>query len=318
MATNTWIATGAAGQDNSFSTGANWSTGSAPGAGDTVIFDGTGTSAMTGALDQHTIAFALIIIYQSAVNLIGNIVGATRTYFQHAAPLVLIGQRTGFGQPTGSQLLMLDSGGTTCTYAIYDSSNQAAITTTLPPIQLKGTVLTVDMSGGAAGIAVGNGEVSTLVSLTLSLGNSGSNQTVSPPQCYIAPGVTVTAMAVNAGTVLDQRTHACTAATINGGTYTYQGTGATTTLTINSGVQSNGYVYYSGTGTITTLNNSGTFDHSQDGRQVTITNSNAYSGATFNLNNGVAGSTVFTNSTALVSCSVQDLTIFTNVSENFG
>lgn len=316
MATITWIATGAAGQDNSFSTGANWSTGSAPGAGDVVVFDGTGTSNLTGALNQSAVAFTSIIIYQSNIAQIGNIVGSTRSYLQHAAPLVYIGQRTGFGQPTGSQLLMLDSGSTACVYAIFDSSNQAAIITTLPPIQLKGTAMTVDMNGGSAGVAVAPSEVST-VTLTMSQGNSGTNQTVSPPTMYFGPGVTATAVSMNAGYTLDQRTHTCTSAIINGGTYEYQGTGATTTLTTNAGTGANGIVYYSGTGTITTLNVSGTFDRSRDGRTVTVTNTNVYSGATINLNNGILASTVFSNTPAFVQCSVQDCTISTNVAENF-
>jgi hypothetical protein len=301
--------------DGSFTNTANWSTGSVPTTSDVIVFDGTGTFNLTSNLDQHTVAFGSIIVYQASTVQIGSIVGGVRTYLQHAAPNVYIGQRQGSGAASGSELLMFDSGGTSCTYAIFDSSSQASIPT-LPPIQLIGSALTVDMSGGNFGAACQTSEVATLAALTISLNGNGG-LSVSPAQAYIGVGATVTALTMNAGTVLDQRVNACTAATVNGGTYTYQGTGDTTTLSVNSGAGTGGQVFYSGTGTIGTLNQSGTFDRSQDGRSVTVTNWNIYSGATINLNNGVSGSTVRTNPPALIACSMQNLNIQTNVGELF-
>jgi hypothetical protein len=317
MATIIWISAGGAGQDGSFNTAANWSTGVVPGTAtsDTVVFDGTGTTDLTTGLDQHAPAHAFVafVVYQANTCNIGTISGSTRTYLQHNAPSVTIGQRQGSGFPTGSTLLMFDSAANACTYTIFDSANQSAILTNLPPIQLKGTALTIDSSGGNFGVCCGAAETSTVASCTTSLNASG-NLTTSPANVFFGAGTTLTVLSMNAGTCLDQRTHTGSTITISSGaTYTYQGTGATTTLTINNG----GYVYYSGTGTITTLNETGRFDRSQDGGSVTITNWNIYFGASINLANGVSGSTIRTNSPSLLGCAMQDITIQTNTGELF-
>ena len=307
MATVIWIST----SSTDWATPANWSTGSVPVATDVVVFDGTGTANVTTGLNRSGVAFASILIYQANTCQIGVISGSTRTYLQHDAPIVTIGLRQGSGSPTGSPLLMFDSGSVSCTYTIFDSANQAAV-------QLKGTALTIDSSGGNFGACCGAAETSTVASCTTSLNSSGS-LTTSPANIFFGAGTTLTALSMNAGTCLDQRAHTGTTLTIsNGATYTYQGTGATTTLTINNG----GYVYYSGTGTIGTgstdgLFLGGTFDRSQDGRSVTIDYTTIYFGASMNLANGVLGSTTFTHQPSFVGCAIQNCNIQTNHGELF-
>lgn len=298
MATCIWIST----SDNSFSTAANWSTGAVPVAGDTIVFDGTGTAAMTGGLNQSAVAFAAIYCNQANAAQIGSLSAAgVAAYFQHAAPLVFIGQRSGNGSPAGSSLILMDSGATACTYTIADSASTAAVNANLPPIQLKGTALTLNGTGGNVGIAVRAGETSTLALGAVTSGQTG--KTVQSPSLYLGQGVTVTTLRVDTGYVLSRATNTEATVTVTGGTYDYQGTGAHTTLSVNAG----GTAYYSGTGTITTLNNSGTFDRTRDGRTVTITNTNLYAGAKFLLDNGVSGSTVRTNPPVLQQCGMADV-----------
>lgn len=294
---NRWIST----SSGDFNVTGNWSTGVVPVATDTIVLDGTGTAALTTNLNQSSVAFAAIYIDQANTAQIGTLSAAgVAVYLQHAAPLVFIGSKTGQGTPTGSSLLLLDSGATTATYAIYDSAASSAVNPYLPPIQIKGSALTISGSGGNVALAARASETATA---TISM-VAGSGQTVKTPNLYLGIGVTVTAIAMNTGTCLNRGTHTVTAATINGGVYTYTGSGAHTAISTAKGAT----VQYSGTGTITALSNAGTFSHTQDGRSITITNSTLYSGCSFLLDNGVAGSTVLTNPPALVGCSMGDIT----------
>ena len=306
MAIAVWIST----SSGDFNTAANWATGAVPIAGDTIIFDGTGTAALTTNLNQSAVAFAAIYVNQANTAQIGTLSAAgVATYFQHAAPLVYIGQKSGGTGGSGASLVLMNSGATSCAYTIADSASIAAVNSTLPPVQLLGTALTLNMTGGSAGVAVRASETATVASAIVTSGKTGS--TVASPSLYLGQGVTVTALTVDTGSVLNRATNTITAATINGGTYDYQGTGAHTTLSVNG----TGTCYYSGTGTITTLNLSGTFDRTRDGRTVTITNTNLYDGAKFLLDNGVAGSTVRTNAPQLKQISMQDVTFSSPVGD---
>lgn len=297
MAITRWIST----SSGDFTANANWSSGTAPGAGDTAVFDGTGTAAVTTNLNQSAVAFAAIIIYQANAVQIGTITAGVAAYLQHAAPLVYIGQRTGAtGSPSGSQLLLLASGATTCTYAIYDSANSSAGNVYLPPIQITGSAVTIDMSGGSAGLAVRAGETATA---TIAMAKGGA-LTVPTPTLYLGPGVTTTAIKMDFGNTLSAVTNTVASAIINGGTYEYQGSGAHTAL----GVNGSATCFYSGTGTITALTCAGKFDRTRDGRTVTITNTTLYKGASYLLDNGSSGSTVRTNPPVLSGCSMQDVT----------
>jgi len=308
MATCIWIST----SSNDFNTAANWSSGSVPVAGDTVVFNGTGTAALTTNINQSTVAFAAIFIEQANAAQIGSLTtGGVATYFQHAAPNVYIGQQTGNGSPTGSQLVLLDSGATSCAYAIYDSANSTAVNAFLPPIQIKGSALTLDITGGNVGLAVRAGETATA---TINI-SQGGGVTVSSPALYLGTGVTLSSLKQDAGYVLNRTSNTVTAATINGGTYEYQGTGAHTTLTVSANSNNTGICYYSGTGTITTLNLDGQFNRTRDGRTVTITNTTLSSGFSLFLDNGVSGSTVFTNKPTLSGCSMSDGTFTTPIGD---
>lgn len=293
-----WIST----SSTDVSATANYSTGAIPVNGDTLILDGTGTANLLLNLNTFAaVTFAAIYIDQANACQIGSISAAgVATYFQHASAAVYIGGNTGQGSPTGSTLILLDSGSTSCAVAVYDSASSSAANPYLPPIQLKGTAITLDQTGGNVAIAARGTETSTLVSGTIAKGNGKS---VSTPNLYLGQGVTVTALTMAAGTVLNRATPTIAAATINGGTYTYTGTGAHTAL--NTGF--NGICYYSGTGTVTALANAGQFDRTQDGRTMTLTATTLYRGAKFYLDNGKAGSTIRTAAPVLVDCSMQDI-----------
>src|ERR1700730_17663763 len=85
-----------------FNVTGNWSTGVVPVAGDTIIFNGTGTAALTTNLNQSGVAFAAIYVDQTSTAQIGTLTAAgVATYFQHAAPGVYIGQSNGGGSPPG-------------------------------------------------------------------------------------------------------------------------------------------------------------------------------------------------------------------------
>jgi hypothetical protein len=304
MASYTWISNTA----SSFDTVTNWlkddgTNAAKPGNGDTVIFSAQGVGSVTSGLSQTAVTFTEIILEQGYTGSIGVAQsGVTAAvYLTHAAPKVTIGTQTGDGDPTGAALVQMNSGATTCTYHVFDSASTATADTTLPPIRIKGSAITVNMSGGNVGVAVYGGETATTAAITMT---KGDGQVEPEPSLYLGIGTTVTSLKMGAGAVLSRAGQTVSAAIVNGGTFEHTGAGACTALS----VYGEGVAYYAG-GTITTLNLGGTFDRTKDARAVTITNTNLYKGFNLQLNNGVTLSTVFTNRPAVVGGGNQDGTI---------
>lgn len=223
-------------------------------------------------------------------------------YLQHASPLVNVGQTQGDGSPTGSPLLMFNSNAVTCTYNVRDSASSATDDATLPPVRIKGSAVTLNQTGGNVGVAVYGGETATLAAAKLT---KGDGEIEPEPSLFLGPGVTVTAMTVLAGEVLSRSNLTCTAVSVFGGSYEITGTGGHTTAS----VYGEGTVYYSGTGTIQTLNVGGTFDRTRDTRNLTITDLVLFKGFNLQLNNGALNSTIVTNTITASGCSNQDGTI---------
>jgi hypothetical protein len=295
MATTYWIST----SSTSFSTNANWSSGTAPANGDTFVFNGLGTASVLTDLGT-VLTGTTMIVEKSYAGSIGVLSGATATYLVLDGGTAHFEQGSGQGSGPGSPLLMVNYGSTAAVVNIYDSASTSS-TTYYPPILIKGSSLTVNHSGGTAGVAQLPGETATLTALKML---KGVNPSVTPSM-YLGTGVTTTLLTAALGTVLNRSNQTQTTVTLSGtAQYNYDGTGAHTTLNVNKGSSA----IYSGTGTITTLNlYGGTFDREKDPRALTITNTNLYNGCAILLNNGVASSTTRTNPVAFVGCGIQDI-----------
>lgn len=295
MATKHWIST----SSTSFTTAANWSDGNAPANSDVLVFNHLGTASCT--TDLGTALTGLVIyVEKTYTGNIGVLSGSTATYLVIDGGTLHLQQNTGQGGPSGSPLIMINTGSTAAVANVYDSSSTSS-SSYYPPIILKGTSLTVNQFGGSMAVAPLPGETATLTALKITKG-------VSPQvaaSTYLGAGVTTTLMTASTGTIINRAGQTQTAVTLSGDArYTYDGTGAHTTLSVNKGAVAT----YAGTGTITTLNLfGGTFDREKDTRALTITNTNLYDGCSILLNNGVASSTTRTNAVAFVGCAIQNV-----------
>ena len=283
MAVKFWVST----SSTSFSTAANWSDNAAPANGDTLIFSHLGTASVETDLGS-TLTTITLIKEKSYTGRIGVLTSAAQTYLTFDGGVVHLEQPPVQGSPTGSPLVMIANTSTTAmTVNVYDSSS-TSYSQNYPPILLKGTDITVNVTGGKVGVAALPGETSTGTFKTTR--GAGSEA----PFLFLGSGSTVTALSANAGTVVSRSGNTCASAAISGGaTYQYDGTGAHTAITVGGGST----VIYNGTGTITDIDCSGTFDGSRDTRAKTVTDSIFRSGSRLNIDNGVAGSFTFTNAT---------------------
>lgn len=267
--------------------------------GDTIIFDyrGTGNLAPTNVtnLNMASTLPAAIIIDQSFTGEIGN----GTNYWQIGATLGTVGSRSGSSSsPSGSPRIMIDEGTTACTWSVIDSASTST-DTYRPPVQLKGTALTVNQSGGNVGIAARQPEASTAIVNMV----AGSGVTISTPQLFVGANATLSQLTANAGVITCRSDNTVATLTLSGSaSCEHLGAGAITTATLGAG----SYLYHSGSGAITTLNNSGTYNRERDTRPVTITNTNLYAGSSFLADNGLPSSITRTNVT-IVNCAVQDI-----------
>jgi hypothetical protein len=279
MAIRRWIST----SDTSFNTTANWSGGTVPVTGDTIIFDGTGTANLTSNLGQSALTGITLIITHANASQIGTDTAGVATYLQIGASSVTIGRNDG-GIGTGSQLILLDFGSTTNATNVLQTSSGSA-NTKYPAVCLLGSAMTLTISGGNVGVAVRPGETATCASLKTTAGLLGST-----PAVYAGSGATLTTFVLDSGSLQSFSTATVTTGRTSGGRYVYEGTGAHTTLEVDDGT-----VIYNGTGTITTADVRGELDFSHDSRAKTVTTANVYKGGTLNVDNGVPGGIVFTN-----------------------
>jgi hypothetical protein len=284
MATKYWKST----SSTDFTLAANWSDAAAPANGDTLILNHLGTASIETNLGSVLTGITLIV-EKSYLGRIGVLTSTTQTYLTFDGGTISIGTPPAQGSPNGSSLIMIGNTSTTAmTVNVLDSAS-TGYSLNYPPVLVKGTDLTVNVTGGRVGIAalVGDTAAGTF-KLTKGAGSES-------PFIYFGSGATPTAISASAGAVNSRSSNTCGSAVISGtASYTYDGTGAHTALT----VRDTATCYYSGTGTITTASVSGgTLDFSRDTRAKTVTNSTVYSGSRLNVDNGVAGGITFTNAT---------------------
>lgn len=278
MSIRRWIST----SSNDFNTAANWSGGSVPVSNDTIIFDGTGTADLLTNLAQSAVTgITLIITHANEAN-IGSDAAGVAAYFQIGASSCSIGRSDG-GVGNGSGLILLDFGSTSNATNVLQTS-QSSDNAKYPPVCIKGTGVTLTVSGGTVGVAVRPGETATVTVKTTN-GLEGSS-----PSLFLGAGVTTTLATIDAGTLQSLSDNTTSDARVTNGTYTYSGTGAHTALEVDGGT-----VIYNGTGTITTATVRGELNFSHDARAKTVTNCSVYRGAILDVDNGVPGGIVFTN-----------------------
>lgn len=288
----TWIST----SSTDWNTAANWSSGTVPVSGDTVVFANNSVNVDTN-LNQSAVTLAALYIYQSYTGAIGKSDG---TYLAIGATAVRIGDPGNSPTtPNGSGRLLLNFGTVQTTVVVVNTS-QTSTDTAFAPLLMKGTHASnklVVYSGRVESATRFAGDVSTWSEVDVQAGGA------SAPTVLLGTGCTLTTINQNAGTLTVNS--AATTVTLSSGTLTTQGSGAITTLTVG------GIAKLNSTGTITTLNalGGGTADFSGDAQAKTVTTLKAYKGTKINLDNGVKGSVTMTNPIALQNCRLNDITL---------
>lgn len=289
MATRIWIGT----SSTAFDTAGNWSPSGAPANNDTLVFNHQATANCATNLST-TLTGVTLIVEKSFTKYIGD----GTNYLVLDGGTMYVRKASGSGSPAGSGRIMVNFGSTAATAYIEDSA-QTSADTYYPPIQLLGTSLTVQASGGSYGIAIRPGEVSTATAVK----QTADSEAVVSAGGYLGTGLTLTAATLNAGTLRNRSDQTATTVTVANAAATYEATGAGAHTTINCYA---GHVNYEGGGNITTLNLAGTFKRTRDTRAITISTTNIYTGSTVDIDNGAGGVTMTTKN--LINCGMQDVT----------
>ncbi len=290
MATPIWISS----SSTAWSTGANWSTSSAPASSDTAVLTNNAISILSG-LSQSGVTLTEFHQDQSYTGLIG----AATTYLNIGATTFNLGLPVvGSASSTGSRRVNIQAANSGAIINVFGSgatANDAGRT----PVALLTTAAVLNVNAGTVGVAIATGETSSVATFVQTGGT-----------VVFGSGITLTTGTMIGGTITNYQANAATTLTALGGTLNHLGTAGYTTLTANTGV----IVNYDGTGTITTLNLTGTLDMSGGFGSVTVTNTNLYRGARII---DPAGRLIFTNAFKTVQCRQTDVSVNLGYNRNY-
>lgn len=257
MAIKKWIGT-----DGSYSTAANWSPANVPVNSDTVRIPAGGGNISSG-LNQSAVSLTAFIVEKGYTGTIGSSSG----YLQ------IVTSRFEF---EGSGLSYVDLGTSAISPQVFGTASGGTGT---PGLYLLGSALvTLNVTGGSVGLAVGVGETSTVATARLAL--TGAS-------LWLGTGVTLTTWDNHAGDGIIR----CALTTLNvyGGTVLTAEVGAITTVNVKGGT-----LTPNSTGTITTLNSyGGSVDFRQSDAARTVTTTNKYKGGSININKEAVTYTTF-------------------------
>lgn len=266
---------------NDWSTASNWSDGSIPATGDTVILRDNSVDILWG-LDQSAVTLAALTIEKSYTGKIGlnrvvfqQSASATSTakteyrdtYLKVSATAVKIGENNSQSTPSGSSRIMIDTGSNAATVEVFGTASTPA-ESGRPSVRLKfnhaSSALYVRSAPGGVGIALdAPGETSALSLVSISDSSSSS-------RVYAGAGVSLTTWGQTGGSNILNAASTVTTVNVAGGTLTTEGAFAITTVNVSGGTLDS-----HSTGTITTLNLTGglvDFQGSTRARTVTAVN----------------------------------------------
>ena len=285
---------------NDASVAANWSSGSLPTTGDTILITGTSVSILYGLNTFSAVTVALLQIDGSFTGTIGlpdrNSSGYyeyRQTFFRVNATTVTIGANGG----SGSGRIRLNLGTVATAISVYATASPLDTGLTALQIQGSNSSNTLYAYQGSIGLAIQTGLTAQFATVSVSFVNNKSSDV----SLFGGAGLTLGTLNQFGGSVTLQA--GFTTAQCNAGTLYVLGTGAATTITIDGG----SLEWYS-SGTITTLNvgPTGSADFSLDSRSKTVTTTVLYSGAKLTDPNKVV---TWTNGIQLSQCRFDDVTL---------
>lgn len=282
---------------NNWDNALNWDTGAIPVSTDDVIIEGTSVSILYG-IDQNAVTLTSLTVNANFTGQIGLPQYNAGGYYEYRTTNLKISATTVNvgGGPTagGSSLIRLDLGSNAATVNVFSTGTSSV--SGLEPFIFKGTSGSnvVNVNKGTVAVAGFGGETATVATLNVGYVNNQA----SDAQVRLGAGCTLTTVNQYGGIVVGNSA----ATTVNeyGGTCTWNA-GAVTTANVYGGK-----LYWNSTGTLGTLNLSGTIDLTQDARGKTITNATLFSKATFNAPDG---NVTFSNPFLLSGCGVEDVTL---------
>ena len=271
VGTSTLIGTGE-GQDNDWDYAGNWIDevgdihGARPDTGDDIYFLDNDEDVIYG-LDQASRTFNSLTIQQSYTGKIGNVFGGIGEYLEcGVSGAVRIGDHDGSNTAIGSGRLLIDLGNTATTIQVRNSKNSATEINKMPiRFKMNNAATTLEVYKGLVAVADDHpDEISVIGTIEVQSGGT----------VIVGDGVTLTTLNQISGGNTKLKS-AATTVVIEAGYLETQGTGAITTLDVHAGASSN----LKSTGTITTLNLSGSADFRDNRDAKIVTNCNIFKGA---------------------------------------
>lgn len=249
----------------------NWSTGSIPVNSDDVVIDGRGKWDIKYGLDQSSVALTSLTIKNSFTKKIGlnevNTDNASENYPEYRDTYLQIetGTLTIEGEGTGSGQIKLDLGsGTATTMNISSRGNTA--NSGIPAVLIVGTNASnvARVTRGDVGFAFYEGDSAHLDTLNVGFeDNQAGNATV---RCGDGVDLTNATITQSGGSLTIE-------STTSSGTITQSGGTLYVMAAAQAEINCSGTLYYSGAGTLTTLNvYGGTVDFRRGAQAVTVTN----------------------------------------------
>lgn len=266
---------------NDLSVAANWSGGTVPADGDTIIFRDSAVSALDG-LSMSSLNVN-VIVEMSFTGAIGRPVTNGNGYPEYRRTYLRIGTddspaqsvTIGQGSGAGSGRIKIDAGSSTTSVVVHNTGTP--LESNVPAFLFKGTdaANTVAVNKGSVGIAVlaydiAAGAEETATVATLSIGYVTNPAGDAVVRC--GSGVTLTTIDQSGGRL--EINSGATTITKVGGDLTLGGGVTGTAVTVTTLNERGGTTYVVGVTTITTPNisNAGVLDYSRDMRSKTITN----------------------------------------------
>lgn len=290
-----------------FDVAGNWSASGVPVDNDALYFFDTSNPLLYN-ISQSGVGPTSIDVLQSFTGTIGLPRNNTNGYFEYRATYLILGDAAiattvniGQGDGSGSGRIKLNMGAGQTTLNVFNTGNP--IDSGVESILFLGTHASnvANIKKGSVGIAVFPGETATIA--TLRVGYIDSISGDAKVRC--GSGVTLTTLDQTGGTV--ELNAGLTTATISGGSLHIKSGNVTTWHALE------GTSYYSGTGTISTLNvqPGAVFDLSKGQGTATISTINLYPGSTFRSSDNRLSSPTF----RLNGCSIKEVVL--EVSDDF-
>lgn len=249
----------------------NWSTGSVPVSSDDVVIDGRSNWDIKYGLDQSAVALTSLTIKNSYTKTIGlpeiNKDNAAENYPEYRDTYLQVQTSTLTieGEGTGSGRIKIDLGSATATTMNISSRGNTA-EQGIPALLILGTNASniARVTRGDVGFAFYEGGSAHLATLDVGFeDNQAGNSTV---RCGDGVDLTNATVTQSGGSLTIETTTSSGTITQSGGTL-YVLAGAHAQIDVD------GTLYYSGAGTLTTLNISGgTVDFRRGAQAVTVTN----------------------------------------------